>query len=126
MDKILDKIKQKNEEEFELGLALSCVEIMNNSGAYTDEEHLPFLFRELHSLAPQWHGFCMQLDVKGLDKIEGNGTDVDDCLALGLQRWLNGDKTSWKQLITAIFQPAGGRNQLLALQLATSCSGILR
>ena len=88
-----------------------------------DEKHLPFLFRALHSLAPRWHGFSMQLDVTGLDKIGRNGTDVDDCLVLGLQIWLKGDKVSWKQLITAIFQPAGGGNQRLAHEVASSFKG---
>ena len=66
----------------------------------------------------------MQLEVQGLDKIYRDGTDVDDCLVLGLQGWLKGENTSWEQLITAIFQPAGGGNQLLAEHVATSVKGI--
>ena len=66
----------------------------------------------------------MQLEVQGLDKIYRDGTDVDDCLVLGLQGWLKGENTSWEQLITAIFQPAGGGNQLLAQHVATSVKGI--
>jgi hypothetical protein len=81
---------------------------------------LPFLFRALHSLAPSWHGFCLQLDVNDLDKIERNGTSVDDYLVLGLQGWLRGDKVSWKQLISAIFQPAGGNNKRMAQAVAGS------
>ena len=84
---------------------------------------MPFLFRALHSLAPRWHGFCLQLDLKDLHKIERNGTSVDDYLVLGLQGWLRGDKVSWKQLISAIFQPAGGNNKRMALDVAGSFKG---
>ena len=66
----------------------------------------------------------MQLDVKNLDKLEHKGTDVDDCLVLGLQGWLKGDKVSWKQLITAIYQPAGGNNHRMAREVADSFKGV--
>ena len=90
-----------------------------------EEEHLPFLFRTLHSLAPKWYGFCLQLGVKELDQIQRNGTSVDDCFVLALQSWLhNGVSCNWKQLITAIFKPAGGGNQRLACDVAESFRGI--
>ena len=64
--------------------------------------------------------------MKGLDKIERNGTSVDDRLVLGLQSWLkNGLSCNWKQLITVIFQPAGGGNQKLASDVAKSAQGSL-
>ena len=66
----------------------------------------------------------MQLDVKDLDKIERNGTSVGDRLVLGLQGWLSGDKVSWVQLITAIFQPAGGNNKRMAREVTSSFRGI--
>ena len=92
----------------------------------TEEEHLPFLFRTLHSLAPRWYGFCIQLGAKGLDQIQRNGTSVDDCLVLALQSWLRGDEAfcNWKQLVTAIFRAAGGGNQRLAGHVAESFRGI--
>ena len=88
----------------------------------TEEEHLPFLFRKLHSLAPQWHGFCLQLGVEELDQIEKNGTSVDDRLVLALQRWLKGH-AYWKQLIKAIFRSSGGNNRRLACNMAASFHG---
>ena len=98
-----------------------------NSGhlSLVEEEHLPFLFRKLHSLAPRWYGFCLQLGVKELDHIKTNGTSVDDCFVLALQNWLrDGVSCNWKQLITAIFKPAGGGNQRLARDVAESFQGI--
>ena len=90
------------------------------------EEHLPFLFRKLHSLAPQWHGFCLQLGVKDLNHIQRNGTSVDDRFVLSLQKWLTGDEAcSRTRLIAAIFQPAGGNNQRLAGDVAESFKGIM-
>ena len=90
-----------------------------------DDEHLPFLFRALHSLASNWYGFSLQLGVSGLDKIQSDGTTVDDCLVLALQRWLKNDNTSWTVLVTAIFRPAGGGNQRLAAEVAGSYRGII-
>ena len=82
------------------------------------------LFRKLHSLASGWYGFCLQLGVKDLDKIDKNGTSADDRLVLALQSWLkDGVSCNWKQLITAIFQPAGGGNQRLASDVAESFQG---
>ena len=89
----------------------------------TEEDHLPYLFRAVHSLAPRWHGFMLQLSVRELDQIEKDGTSVDDRLVLGLQSWLRGGEGSWRQLIKAIFQPAGGNNPLLAKNTAKNFSG---
>ena len=61
--------------------------------------------------------------MKGLGQIERNGTSVDDRFVLGLQSWLKGDG-NWKQLVRAIFQPAGGGDQRLALNVAESFQGI--
>ena len=91
---------------------------------HAEEEHITFLFRALHSLASNWHGFCLQLDVEELDQIENNGTQVDDRLVLGLQAWLRGVDINWKQLIAAIYQPAGGANARLASRVALSFRGI--
>ena len=93
--------------------------------SYVEEEHLPFLFRTLHSLAPKWYGFCVQLGVKGLDHIQRNGTSVDDCLVLALQSWLRGDEAccNWAQLVTAIYRAAGGGNHRLAGDVAESFQG---
>jgi hypothetical protein len=63
--------------------------------------------------------------VKELDQIQRNGTSVDDCFVLALQSWLhNGVSCNWKQLITAIFKPAGGGNQRLACDVAESFRGM--
>ena len=53
-----------------------------------------------------------------LDAIERNGTSVDDRLVLALQSWLKEGEGSLRQLISAIFRPAGGGNQRLAKQIA--------
>ena len=63
--------------------------------------------------------------MSGLDKIQSDGTTVDDCLVLALQRWLKSDDTSWTVLVTAIFRPAGGGNQRLAAEVAGSYRGII-
>ena len=62
----------------------------------------------------------MQLEVKECDQIDRNATSIDHCLALGLQSWLRGDNVSWKQLIEAIYRPAGGDNHRLARLVAKS------
>ena len=61
----------------------------------------------------------------GLDQIERNGTSVDDRLVLGLQSWLKGGEGSWRQLIRAIFQPAGGNNPRLAKDIARDFRGMI-
>ena len=95
--------------------------ILYTLSSLTEEEHLPFLFRKIHSLAPHWQGFCSQLGVTKLDLIKANGRAVDDCFVLGLEKWLSGDAPcTWKVLIKAIFQPAGGNNQNLARDVAAS------
>ena len=83
---------------------------------------MPFLFRAVYSLAPRWHGFLLQLSVTELGQIERNG---DDCLVLGLQSWLRGGEGSWRQLIRAIFQPAGGNNPRLAKDIAHTFRGTI-
>lgn len=88
-----------------------------------EDDDLPFLFRGLHSLAPKWYGFCLQLGVKDLDKIEMNGTSVDDRLVLALQDWLKTPDVSWRKLIEAIFRPSGGGHQVLASDVAKSFRG---
>jgi hypothetical protein len=112
-------------EDERLTQFLQCVNEDDEREYELKEEHLPFLFRALHSLASKWHGFCLQLDVKELDQIERNGTKVDDCLVLGLQSWLKDVHVSWRQLIRAIYQPAGGGNPRLARDVAHSFKGIL-
>jgi hypothetical protein len=107
-------------EDERLTQFLQCVNEDDEREYELKEEHLPFLFRALHSLASKWHGFCLQLDVKELDQIERNGTKVDDCLVLGLQSWLKDVHVSWRQLIRAIYQPAGGGNPRLARDVAHS------
>lgn len=89
-----------------------------------EDDDLPFLFRGLHSLAPRWYGFCLQLGVKGLDQIEMNGTSADDRLVLALKDWLNTSDVSWRKLIEAIFRPSGGGHQVLASEVAQSFRGI--
>ena len=84
-----------------------------------------YLFRAVHSLAPRWHGFLLQLSVTELDQIERNGTSVDDRLVLGLQSWLRGGEGSWRQLIRAIFRPAGGNNPHLAKDIAHTFRGMI-
>ena len=86
---------------------------------------MPSLFRAVHSLAPRWHGFLLQLSVRELGHIERNAKSVDDRLVLGLQRWLRGGEGSWRQLIRAIFQPAGGNNPQLAKDIAHTFRGMI-
>lgn len=88
-----------------------------------EDDDLPFLFRRLHSLAPRWFGFCLQLGVKDLEQIERNGTSVDDRLVLALQDWLRACDVSWRKLIEAIFRPSGGGHQVLASDVAKSFQG---
>ena len=57
------------------------------------------------------------------DHIESNGTSADDRLVLALQSWLKGNDVTWKKLIKAIFQPAGGGHQKLASEVAESFQG---
>ena len=92
---------------------------------HTDKKHLPFLFRTLHVLADRWIGFCLQLGVQDTDEINRDVKTADYCLALGLQSWLQGESVSWKRLIEAIYQPAGGGHQRLAGEVAESFRGMI-
>ena len=97
---------------------------MNSVAILSDEEALPYLFRVIYSLSPKWHGLCLQLGVPDLDEIKKNGTGADDCLVLALQNWLKGGEATWRNLIRAIFLPAGGGNQVLAKKVASSFKGM--
>ena len=93
---------------------------------FLGEDHIPFLFRRLHRLTAKWEGFSVQLGVPvtQLENIKQNGTSADQCFALALWEWLKGcNNVSWRRLITAIFSPAGGENQVLAGEIAESFQG---
>jgi hypothetical protein len=109
MEELLRKVSDEDEKTFEL-----------------DHEHLPFLFRALFSLSDKWRGFCLQLGVTDLDQIEKKGTWPDDCLVLALQSWLKEGTASWRQLITAIYQSAGGGHPALAKKVANSFKELCR
>lgn len=86
---------------------------------------MPHLFRVIYTLAPKWHQFSMQLGVPDIDQIRKDGRCADDCLVLALQNWLRQENTCWKDLIKAIYQPAGGGNQLLAKKVSLTFRGML-
>lgn len=81
------------------------------------------MFRTLHSLATTGLTFFLQLGVNNFAHIQSNSTSVDDAFVLGLQKWIKGTDVSRKELLKAVFNPAGGNNQKLARTLANSFKG---
>ena len=72
----------------------------------------------------------MRLDPDVLRRIRANNTDVEDCLVDVLTEWLKkaynislfGDP-SWKLLVDAVADPAGGSDCALAEKIAKKYNG---
>jgi hypothetical protein len=103
LEDLLRMVSDEDERTFQLG-----------------DKHLPFLFRALYKLSDKWLLFSTQLGLNRPDDIAKDGRACDDCLVLALQRWLKEGEVTWKKLIEAIYQPAGGANPVLANRVASS------
>lgn len=84
------------------------------------DKHLPFLYRLLHSVAADWNGFALCLEVENRDQIKKDSLCVDYALALTIQDWLKSGDASWRKLLEAVASRIGGRNEALAKKLAQS------
>ena len=84
--------------------------------------------RELLDVAHNWKGVGMALRLKPalLRRIQANHpTDVEECLTEALTEWLNESYNisrfglpSWKLLVAAVADPAGGNDRALAERIA--------
>ena len=88
--------------------------------------------RELLDVAHNWKGVGMALRLKPalLHRIQADHPgDVKECLTEALTEWLNESYNtsrfgppSWKLLVAAVADPAGGNNRALAEQIAQKYS----
>ena len=86
------------------------------------------LFRikeEVLPLAGRWKSFGLALGLSSddLSRIKGNNKSVESCLEETLDQWLKSVVTlrgppSWQLLVDAVASPAGGKNEVLARQIA--------
>ena len=92
------------------------------------DDDLSDVKRELTPVAANWKsiGIALQLQSNILDRIEaGNSGDPTACLTSMVTEWLKrkyhvnrfGEPT-WKQLVEAVGDPAGGNNKKLARNIA--------
>ena len=89
--------------------------------------------RELLDVAHNWEGVGMALRLKPalLNRIQANHpTDVIACLTKALTEWLNKSYNvarfglpSWKLLVAAVADPAGGNDHALAERIAQKYKG---
>ena len=89
--------------------------------------------RELLDVAQNWRGvgLALRLKLALLNRIQANHpTDVKECLTEALTEWLNKSYNvsrfgppSWKQLVAAVADPAGGNDRALAEKIALKHNG---
>ena len=88
---------------------------------------------ELLDVAHNWEGVGMALRLKPalLSRIQANHHgDVEECLTAALTEWLNKSYNterfgppSWKLLMAAVANPAGGNDRALAERIAQKYKG---
>ena len=84
--------------------------------------------RELNPLAARWKsiGIALRLKPNELDTIQaGNNSDPTACLIQTVTKWLNRNynvekfgEPTWRWLVEAVSDPAGGANMALAREIA--------
>jgi hypothetical protein len=86
-----------------------------------DISNLFDILHELCNVAYKWNsvGLALGLHPDTLKKIEANDRDVDRCLRAVIESWLKTHRLpSWKQLVEAVADPAGGNDRALADKIA--------
>ena len=87
---------------------------------------------ELLNAAHNWRGVgrALRLHPDLLNRIETSTTDVECCLERVLSNWLMREYDtrrfglpSWKLLVSAVAHPAGGREPVLAEEIAKRYNG---
>ena len=91
------------------------------------------VYKEVYTLAPRWSDICCALNLPHEETIrkETQGDDCKCCLRMVLRKWLqktynhqrHGPPT-WKMLVEAVGNPAGGSNSALAETIARNHAGM--
>ena len=87
------------------------------------------MFSAVYNCRAKWHNLCLILGVSNddLSAIKNDQSDSsDDCLREGLDRWLRGGdydtkkhgRPTWRSLVEAVANPAGGDDHALAMDIA--------
>ena len=83
--------------------------------------------RELNPLAARWKsiGIALRLKPNELDTIQAGNSDLTACLTQTVTKWLNRNynvekfgEPTWRRLVEAVSDPAGGANMALAREIA--------
>ena len=94
---------------------------------YTDEDDYLHVSRSVCTLRAKWRSLCTVLGLRkdSIDSIEEDKKKVEDCLCEGLVQWLQGNYNTaehgdptWRKLVEAVADQAGGSNPSLAKEIA--------
>ena len=105
---------------------------LSNVFLCADIDDLIDVKRELLDVAQNWESVGMTLRLKPalLSRIQANHPTVEECFTKVLTEWLNESYNtslfgppSWKLLVAAVADPAGGNNRALAEQIAKKFNG---
>ena len=98
----------------------------------TDNESLFDVKRELLPVTDRWKdiGLALRLDYSQLNQIQKDNRDSRDCLTEMLHLWLTRTydterfgEPSWRLLVEAVKDPAGGNDPALAKKIAGKYGG---
>ena len=91
------------------------------------------VYKEVHTLAPRWSDICCALSLPHEETIrkETQGDDCNCCLRMVLRKWLQKSYNyvkygppSWRMLVEAVGDSAGGNNCTLAEAMAKKHTGM--
>ena len=101
----------------------------------TGESNLSGVFDEVRPVSSKWYQLCNCLGILASDLDAINTTkngDCDRCLNEGLKEWLRRNynteehgSPTWRKLVAAVDNSAGGNNHVLALTIAKKHKGEL-
>ena len=103
------------------------------SGICTANENLFEAYKEVHNLAPRWSDICCALNLPHEETIrkETQGDDCARCLRMVLRKWLQKSYNyqrwgcpTWRMLVEAVGDPAGGNDNALAEAIAKKHPGM--
>ena len=91
------------------------------------------VYKEVYALAPRWSDICCALKLPHEETIrkETQGDDCTRCLRMVLRKWLQKSYNfgkygcpTWKMLVEAVGDSAGGNNYALAETIAKKHTGM--
>ena len=101
---------------------------------YLAEDDTRGVYREVISLAGRWSGMCLALGLLPSDKeaiAAAHPGNPHDCLQMVVVKWLQKSYNfqrygipTWRMLVEAVDDPAGGNNSALAEAIAKKHAGM--